>query len=101
MPTNRKRTPRNRKDILPFDDTVKEFLLYGTTTDGTLGHELKCSRFFNDSHCNDISKTWRQYKKVLMVEWKKSGRAGECWGQIYERDSHQALHGNNPHLGVE
>jgi hypothetical protein len=80
MPTNKKRTPRKRKDIIPLDESVKEFLLYGTAERGTPGYSLKCSRFFDDSR-GDIEKAWTQHKEVLMAEWKKQKRPELPWAE--------------------
>ena len=67
MATNRKRTPRSRKDIIQLDDSVREYLLYGTSEEGTPGNELCCSRFFDQGQ--EIMEAWEAHKGTLLKEW--------------------------------
>lgn len=69
MPTNRKRTQRTRKEIMPFDQTVKDFLITGEKPEkDTPAWELYTSSFFTGEE-GIIKETWQEYRKQLLDEW--------------------------------
>lgn len=92
MATNRTRRARNRT-VIPLDETIIRFLLFGKAERDTPAWELMTSRFFNEG--DKIRETWEAHRPVLMAEWKKTGRDGLPWGERYIRDPYEALYGDD------
>jgi len=66
MPTNRKRTVRNRKNDIVLDETVLEFLRTGNKPDrGTPAWELYTSRFFDDGALIEETRMYYRQKGHL------------------------------------
>lgn len=58
-----------RKDVIPLDESIREFLFYGTAEKGTTGWELETSKFFDQGRA--ITEAWEAHKPALMGEWIK------------------------------
>lgn len=87
MATNRMRRTRNRKDVIPLDDTIVQFLLFGKAEKGTSAWDLRTSRFFDGGEA--IRKAWEAHKKALFSLWRGSGRP---WAERFTEDPNEAFY---------
>jgi hypothetical protein len=85
MPTNRVRTIRKKKTIIPLDESVKHFLLYGTAKRNTPGWSLMVSDFFDGE--DEIRAAWEAHKKELMDGWTKRAKPW-AWKEFEKGGSH-------------
>ena len=90
MATNRMRRTRNRKDVIPLDDTIVQFLLFGKAEKGTSAWDLRTSRFFDGGEA--IRKAWESHGKALLSLWRGPGRP---WAERFIEDPHEALYGDD------
>ena len=79
---------RMRQGDIYFDETIRQFLLYGVAARGTPGWRLRTSRFFDDG--DEIRSTWQRHKADLMKEWPGPGLP---WVEKYLKDEHGAFQG--------
>lgn len=77
MPTNRNKRSRKREGI-ELNESIEELFFTGKAERGTVGHELLCSRFFDDSQ-GQIEEAWEQHRECLLKKWKAEKRKGKPW----------------------
>jgi len=78
MGTNRQKRKRTSNNTM-LDESIEQFFLTGNPKRGTLGWNLRTSRFFDGGQ--EILTVWLEHRQYLLSKWKHEKRTGLSYAE--------------------